>query len=1334
MVLRHGYSGLCELFNQFKSDVSDINVEGALRKADAYFFSIHDALRSQNDRAGLSGFKDFWAESTKDLTAFQGRAHYLTYLEAGSLFTEGKIEYGVKKLLPITAKDSRLFIAGQERILESYSILHDWVNVKNRALQMPEESKSREDYLNSLAIWDLGVSTTNLSTDLKNGSSNSLKNLILNQLAEVTNGGLECQNINEVQKLFSLHLFAEALLQVKKVLVYQSFFKLAGNFKLEEGIKLRKAKPKDKVTRDGLIDSDIHQWSDIYHISRLFEKLKKTRNPELDEIGGLLADLSRRTGNLSFARRLLDSSQSSLTESAKLRIRFKEARILQAEGQPTEACLLLLGGLSSNFPSLEIVDIEILAKSCSLIVVWNQLDYQDMSIQSKIEKALGKSVDKERLSKSSEYVAELFLTRATEIAPTLPKSWSMLSSFNYSVGRSQLEELLPGGKPCVFFDHLNKAASLFRNDELAISAFKADLLEQLGEGQKVEFDSADISWRHSLNQDTISELEVVQLEIKQKIFSQFEITSAAYFRFLKSLGGNSGRLAADEVTATLRLLRIFVRYGVALESVFVDSFLDTPIDPWKNVISQLFSRLMHPEPVVRKEISSLIVRIGEANPHLVIYSIFDDSSEHSQSTDLPSNESFEKIRDCMARSNPKLTSETFAWIKELQRITVVWEEFWVMGLDKLKVELNTRHLKLQKDAKRIKDNSSISTAEKEQILESTTSNLFRPVLYQFERLCQDTIFRSPETPHENEFIQKYGDLIAKAHQELISEISFGNITSLFSTCQLLLSDLKNYVSHRPTYSLESVSPYLAEFSCSGLQIPGVFDENVFVSHFSHQIQVLATKTRPKRITILSQDGRAFPFLLKGHEDLHLDSRIQQLLQVTNHLLTGGSKLNLYARTFAVIPFGRKFGMIQWLEDVTGIFGLYRKWQGWDHTAKSLQKRAVTPQPLRPNERFTAKIKNCMRLGRLPLSTPRKSFPQVVLLQVFKELENETPSNLITNELWASSISSTAFHAKTTAFSRSLAVMSIFGYILGLGDRHLDNILIDLSKGDVVHIDYNVCFEKGLKLAIPETVPFRLTQNFVHGCGVYGGFRVACEEVMGVLRKNKEHLLTLLETFVYDPLIDWKSDLSTTMIQINVEIGNFSSRILESRAVIQEVVEELKVYCETTLYECSKLSEIVDGGGFVKEMAALAVRDSTHSCEIMVQKLSRLVQDSRKLLNPLLKIIFTIIKLSSGTTFTNSSEFESLKSICSEWEATLGHAEEMQSNFKKFKSSLDFDSLQNLEKSLLLLSTSLKSIFSNLMLSTDLEPLSELFSDEEKMDVPGDEDGHQDKLRYNRGNL
>ena len=43
----------------------------------------------------------------------------------------------------------------------------------------------------------------------------------------------------------------------------------------------------------------------------------------------------------------------------------------------------------------------------------------------------------------------------------------------------------------------------------------------------------------------------------------------------------------------------------------------------------------------------------------------------------------------------------------------------------------------------------------------------------------------------------------------------------------------------------------------------------------------------------------------------------------------------------------------------------------------------------------------------------------------------------------------------------------------------------LFHRQVVHIDYNVCFEKGKSLRVPERVPFRMTQNIEAALGLTG---------------------------------------------------------------------------------------------------------------------------------------------------------------------------------------------------------------------------------------------------------
>lgn len=45
------------------------------------------------------------------------------------------------------------------------------------------------------------------------------------------------------------------------------------------------------------------------------------------------------------------------------------------------------------------------------------------------------------------------------------------------------------------------------------------------------------------------------------------------------------------------------------------------------------------------------------------------------------------------------------------------------------------------------------------------------------------------------------------------------------------------------------------------------------------------------------------------------------------------------------------------------------------------------------------------------------------------------------------------------FTRTTAVISIVGYILGLGDRHGENILLDSTNGGVVHVDFNCLFNR-----------------------------------------------------------------------------------------------------------------------------------------------------------------------------------------------------------------------------------------------------------------------------------
>lgn len=110
-----------------------------------------------------------------------------------------------------------------------------------------------------------------------------------------------------------------------------------------------------------------------------------------------------------------------------------------------------------------------------------------------------------------------------------------------------------------------------------------------------------------------------------------------------------------------------------------------------------------------------------------------------------------------------------------------------------------------------------------------------------------------------------------------------------------------------------------------------------------------------------------------------------------------------------------------------------------------------------------------------------------------------------------------------AYTRSTAAISILGHVLGLGDRHGHNILLDTKSGEVVHIDLGVAFEMGRILPVPELIPFRLTRDIVDGFGITkteGVFRRCCEFTLEALRKEVDTIMSVLDVLRHDPLHQW----------------------------------------------------------------------------------------------------------------------------------------------------------------------------------------------------------------------
>jgi DNA-dependent protein kinase catalytic subunit len=108
----------------------------------------------------------------------------------------------------------------------------------------------------------------------------------------------------------------------------------------------------------------------------------------------------------------------------------------------------------------------------------------------------------------------------------------------------------------------------------------------------------------------------------------------------------------------------------------------------------------------------------------------------------------------------------------------------------------------------------------------------------------------------------------------------------------------------------------------------------------------------------------------------------------------------------------------------------------------------------------------------------------------------------------------------------MAVFSMASYIVGLGDRHLENFLIDTTDGQVLGIDFGFAFGSNINLSIPELMPFRLTtqiEGVIAPHPLEGIYKQAMVHSLIAIRKRQELILDSCDIFVKEPLLDWAKE-------------------------------------------------------------------------------------------------------------------------------------------------------------------------------------------------------------------
>ena len=484
---------------------------------------------------------------------------------------------------------------------------------------------------------------------------------------------------------------------------------------------------------------------------------------------------------------------------------------------------------------------------------------------------------------------------------------------------------------------------------------------------------------------------------------------------------------------------------------------------------QLLIQLSHPSEEVASFVHNTVLSLLKEHYHALIFSVIVMKHSTNKARGLAANKILEEFNSL----KPQVYAEVELIRKSMLMAAVTWSE---------------RVLQYITDA-----------------FEHYQRNRIDRMLISLNSILK--LVKKPKCDMHYQFIKQYGSSIQSLDQILkIFDPKIKNtMDQLSQWCKIMQDKIGEELKRVRVIRLSSISKELHEKTGFFMAVPCTYKPSKPVNHIQYfvgQFSVYMTKQQPKDVIIRGEDGNFYQYLLKGHEDLRLDERIMQFFRLINSLIIKSFffQQNMI-QTMGVIPLSLQHGLVQWVpgtETLRSIIEGQRKIHNRD-----------------PMEEYTL-IDNFS-------DVPFDLLLQIQKLQLIKKIFKNTPDSDLASFFWLKASNAEMWMKQTSTFAISTGMTSIVGYIIGLGDRHPSNLLIDRFTGKVIHIDFGDCFERAARRALlPEVVPFRLTRMMVKAMGptgVNGNFLTSFVNMSQILRENKRVLVMVLSTFVHEPLFD-----------------------------------------------------------------------------------------------------------------------------------------------------------------------------------------------------------------------
>lgn len=430
--------------------------------------------------------------------------------------------------------------------------------------------------------------------------------------------------------------------------------------------------------------------------------------------------------------------------------------------------------------------------------------------------------------------------------PEMTKVWSALGSWCYRWGRKMVElktdshglrpvdsqaivELLPEAQD----EDVEKILKIL--NEQHIVAEDEDIgPNESSSTEMIESQLRLIPLLKDQNHEFLDSIIELWKQAHREVYRYYEMCASSYFKFLLLSSGNQEDSEdSSVVTATLRLLRLIVKHALGLQDVLEEGLSKTPSDPWKVIIPQLFSRLNHHEPYVRRRVSELLCRVAVDSPHLIIFPTVvgaqetcmdvgkitedDDKNVEMEWKNSSLTFCFNSLLETLSMQSPETVSQVQLLVRELRRISLLWDELWLLSLSQVYGENMKRFQNFDYEFQK-----TDKSPEKIILFTEKYRLLMRPVLFVFERL-QEWTSRAPETNNERNFQERFSKFIEMTISDMKKPFDPNDSLGTYNKCKSLHQLIQQRVHKRMNYTLKmsDVSPVLANLRNTVISMPGV---------------------------------------------------------------------------------------------------------------------------------------------------------------------------------------------------------------------------------------------------------------------------------------------------------------------------------------------------------------------------------------------------------------------------------------------------------------------------------------------------------------------------------